>query len=325
MPSLMVIWMKKFSWDNQLDLWANLIQITCFNYTNHWGFCGSKADASMFIYKDKCSLVICLIYVDDILMTGNNPSLLQHFISELNVCFSLKDLGSISYFLGVQVTYQPGFLHLSWSKYISDLLKRADMVNCKPIHTPMVACAQLSLNDPPLDDPTTYWSLVGALHYCTLTRPSISFSINKLCQFLHAPKTTHMQAVKHLLRYLKGVSSLGLTSLNPLIGRLLATRMLIGLVVQMIGVVVSVYSLVQIWSHGNLPNSMLFPAHVSNLNTEGCQMLLQKLCRLNPFFLKSALYLALLLLSFAIIWVLPTLLLIVSTVCVPSSLFFKNC
>lgn len=176
-----------------------------------WGFCGSKADASMFIYKDKCSLVICLIYVDDILMTGNNPSLLQHFISELNVCFSLKDLGSISYFLGVKVTYQPGFLHLSWSKYISDLPKRADMVNCKPIHTPTVACAQLSLNDPPLDDPATYRSLVGALHYFTLTRPSISFSINKLCQFLHAPKTTHMQAVKRLLRYLKGTSSLGLT------------------------------------------------------------------------------------------------------------------
>jgi len=79
------------------------------------------------------------------------------------------------------------------------------MIECKPIATPMASNSNLSLYDGEiLQDPSVYRSIVGALQYCTLTRPNISFAINKACQFLHAPTTVHWQAVKRILRYLKG-------------------------------------------------------------------------------------------------------------------------
>ena len=60
------------------------------------------------------------------------------------------------------------------------------------------------------EDATRYRSIVGALQYLTLTRPDISFSVNKVCQFLHSPTTLHWTAVKRILRYIKGSMATGL-------------------------------------------------------------------------------------------------------------------
>ncbi|KAJ9550796.1 hypothetical protein OSB04_014841 [Centaurea solstitialis] len=77
--------------------------------------------------------------------------------------------------------------------------------------TPMAATASLSINDGmPLPDGSEYRSIVGALQYCTLTRPDIAFSVNKVCQFMHAPSDYHWQLVKRILRYLAGTSQHGL-------------------------------------------------------------------------------------------------------------------
>lgn len=67
------------------------------------GFFASKSDTSMFIYRDSSSIVVFLIYVDDILVTGNDFKLIQHFISSLGSLFMVKDIGDLSYFLGIQV------------------------------------------------------------------------------------------------------------------------------------------------------------------------------------------------------------------------------
>ena len=136
----------------------------------------------MFLYSRGSYMLIVLIYVDDILVTRNHDPLITDLISSLHSQFSLKDLGALSYFLGIEVTCTSTGLLLCQHKYITDLLHRAEMIDCKPYHTPMVAGTPLSVHDgEPLPDPTTYRNFVGALQYCTLTRPDISFLVNHLC------------------------------------------------------------------------------------------------------------------------------------------------
>ena len=85
------------------------------------------------------------------------------------------------------------------------------MIGAKPYSTPTVSGSKLSLHDgTALPDATEYRQIVGALQYCTLTRPDIAFSVNQLCQFLHSPTSTHWTAAKRVLRYLKGTITHGL-------------------------------------------------------------------------------------------------------------------
>lgn len=85
------------------------------------------------------------------------------------------------------------------------------MAEAKPSKSPCSSGSKLSKFDGQLlDDPTFYWHIVGSLQYCTLTCLEIAFSINQLCQHLHAPTSIHLSVVKRVLRYLKGTVDHGL-------------------------------------------------------------------------------------------------------------------
>ncbi|PNX94499.1 retrovirus-related Pol polyprotein from transposon TNT 1-94, partial [Trifolium pratense] len=176
------------------------------------GFVASKCDPSLLVHHQQGACTYVLIYVDDILITGSAPHLIQDVIHKLNIQFALKQLGEVDYFLGIEVHHMPsGGLLLNQSKYIRDLLSRTNMDNCKPIGSPMVSTCRLSkFGTDAMTDPSLYRSTVGALQYATLTRPDIAFSVNKVCQFMAHPLETHWKAVKRILRYLKGTSSHGL-------------------------------------------------------------------------------------------------------------------
>jgi hypothetical protein len=175
------------------------------------GFSESKVDYSLFILHRSDVHLFLLIYVDDIIVTGNSLSAITHLISCLKQSFAMKDLGPLHYFLGIHVQPLLGGLHLSQTKYVSELLDRVHMTRAKPAKTPIPAGSQLSQHDgDPLPNATEYRHLVGALQYCTLTRPDISFAVNQLCQFMHSPTTTHWTAAKRVLRYLKGSINHGL-------------------------------------------------------------------------------------------------------------------
>jgi hypothetical protein len=106
---------------------------------------------------------------------------------------------------------------LSQEKYASDFLQRAGMGNRKPGSSPMSTSGKLSIHEgTPLgpNDSTQFRSAVGALQNLTLTRPDISFAVNKVCQFLHSPTTSHWAAVKRILRYVKGTTRLGLKNIK---------------------------------------------------------------------------------------------------------------
>jgi hypothetical protein len=151
------------------------------------------------------------VYVDDIIVTSNSPATIDGLITNLQRKFAMKDLGLLSFFLGIQASRDKHGLHLHQGKYITELLHRVKMAGAKPASTPCVTGSKMSKNDgESLPDPSEYRHMVGALQYCTLTRPDISYSVNQLCQFLHSPTSTHLIAVKHVLRYLKGTLDYGL-------------------------------------------------------------------------------------------------------------------
>ena len=104
-------------------------------------------------------------------------------------------------------------LFMSQGRYAADTVSRSGMDKCKAIDTPLSSTQKLSVVEGDKlgpEDSSQYRSLVGALQYFTLTRPDISFVVNKVCQFLHEPTMTHFSAVKRILRYIRGTTNLGL-------------------------------------------------------------------------------------------------------------------
>jgi histone deacetylase 1/2 len=178
------------------------------------GFKPSKADVSLFVYNKGGIVMFLLVYVDDIIVASSSARATEALLNkDLQDDFALKDLGVLHYFWGIEVKKAHDGILLTQQKYTSDLLQRVGMKNCKPMNTPMSSTDKLSIHDgDPLGpkDTTEYRSIVGALQYLTLTRPDISFAVNKVYQLLHKPTTVHWSAVKRILRYLQFTVDMGL-------------------------------------------------------------------------------------------------------------------
>jgi hypothetical protein len=156
------------------------------------GFSSSQVDPSLFLYHSNSSHIFVLVYLDDIIVTGNNVVTIQSIITKLQAVFAIKDLGSLSYFLGVQTTHDSSGLHLRQTKYIQDILIRASMLDSKPYRTPCTSGSKMSKFDgDALPNPSEFRQILGALQYATLTHPDIAYSVNQLCQHMHSPASTH--------------------------------------------------------------------------------------------------------------------------------------
>ncbi|KAK9061505.1 hypothetical protein SSX86_018687 [Deinandra increscens subsp. villosa] len=191
---------------------APRVWFTRFSSAMHrLGFTGSKTDPSLFIYHRQATVLYLLVYVDDIILTGNNTAAINFVISQLSSELSLKDMGDLDYFLGLEIIKRDKDILLSQQKYILDILDRAGLSSAKSVPSPMTSSTVLMPDDSPkFSDPAKYRQIVGALQYATLSRPDISFAVNRVCQFMHSPTEHHWSAVKRILRYLLGTSHLGL-------------------------------------------------------------------------------------------------------------------
>jgi histone deacetylase 1/2 len=178
------------------------------------GFKASAADTSLFILQSSAVTVYLLIYVDDIIVVSSSARASARLVDDLRSEFSVKDLGPLHFFLGIEVLSQSsGGLILTQRKYALELLRRAWMLKCQPATTPMTVSDPLSTSSGlPLssDEATRYRSVVGGLQYLTVTRPDLSYAVNRVCQFLHEPRDTHWAAVKRILRYVKLTGNHGL-------------------------------------------------------------------------------------------------------------------
>ncbi|KAM6583751.1 hypothetical protein CsatB_010753 [Cannabis sativa] len=123
---------------------------------------------------------------------GSDNNLVEKLIHDLSFTFSLKDLGTVDYFLGIQVTHTSAGILLTQTKYLQYLLTEDNMHNVNTQHTPMNSGFKLSnYGSEPVKDTTLYMSIVVALQYATITRPELAFCVNKVCQYMHNPLHTH--------------------------------------------------------------------------------------------------------------------------------------
>ncbi|GKG21792.1 hypothetical protein Tco_0384387, partial [Tanacetum coccineum] len=113
-------------------------------------------------------------------------------------------MGELNFFLGLQIKQLEDGIFFNQSKYVKEMLKKLGLENAKPIKTPMSSETKLTRDEEvePIDN-TKYHGMIGSLLYLTASRPDIMFSVCLCACFQEAPKTSHLEAVKRIFRYIK--------------------------------------------------------------------------------------------------------------------------
>ena len=154
-----------------------------------------------------------LVYVDDILIASNDVDVVSAFKPFLDNKFKLKDLGTLKFFLGLEVARTTKGISLCQRKFTLELLSDTRLLvllACKPSNVPMDQSLKLSSSSGDnVPDPSLYRRFISKLLYLTLTRLDISYFVHKLSQFMSTPKMPHLQAAYKILKYLKKTQGQG--------------------------------------------------------------------------------------------------------------------
>ena len=174
------------------------------------GFRCSEAEHAVYVRGSGGNLLLVGVYVDDLVVVGADPTEVDRFKKEMARLFSMSDLGSLHYYLGIEVRQGTKGITLCQGAYADKIIEKAGLRGCNPCSTPMEPRLKLSKtsSNPPVDK-TLYRSVVGSLRYLVHTRPDIAFAVGYVSRFMEAPTTEHWSAVKHLLRYIAGTRSYG--------------------------------------------------------------------------------------------------------------------
>jgi hypothetical protein len=142
------------------------------------GFRMSDADHSFYVHKSDEGIVVITIYVDDLIVGGDNEKEVEHVKHLLKQKFDMKDLGELKFFLGIEVIRTPEGIWLLQRQYALDMLSKYGMVGCKPISVPLNQNGKLSADaGEVLEDATMYRKIMGSLIYMTITRPDLNYTV----------------------------------------------------------------------------------------------------------------------------------------------------
>ena len=122
----------------------------------------------------------------------------------------IKDLGSLKYFLRMEIARSKEGILVNQRKYILDLLEDTGMSGCRPVDTPVDPNVKLGDSEEDSVDTSRYQKLVGRLIYLSHTRPDIAFAVSLISQFMHSPRKRHLEVAYRILQYLKGSPEKGL-------------------------------------------------------------------------------------------------------------------
>ncbi|KAJ4818592.1 Retroelement pol polyprotein-like [Rhynchospora pubera] len=176
-----------------------------------YGFTQSYADYSLFTMKKGNVFLAILVYVDDLVIAGNDSEAIVQFKQYLSCTFYMKDLGALKYFLGIEIARNRTGLYLCQRKYTLDIVAECGLLGGKPAAFPIEQNHNLSIaSGKPMKDPERYRRLIGRLIYLTITRPDLCYSVHILAQFMHAPLDVHYDAAIRVMRYLKGSPGQGI-------------------------------------------------------------------------------------------------------------------
>ena len=167
---------------------------TKLSYTiQQLGFVQSIADNSLFVHAKGSLFTALLVYMDDIVITGNDPTCVATLKLVLDAKFGIKDLGSLEFSLGLEIARSKKGVSLNQTKFALDILKETSIMGCKPAKSPMEQQLKLSKDSGELLlDSSKYRRLIGKLMYLTLSRLDITYAVNRLSQFLAKPRVPHM-------------------------------------------------------------------------------------------------------------------------------------
>jgi hypothetical protein len=155
-------------------------------------FSASTHDPALFVHISPHSRTLLLLYVDDMIITDDDPVYIAFVKARLSDQFLMSDLGPLRYFLGIEISSMSEGFFLSLEKYIQDLLDQASLTDHRTTKTPIELNVHLTPTDgEPLEDSTCYRHIVGSLVYLGVTRPDISYSVHILSQFVSAPTQIH--------------------------------------------------------------------------------------------------------------------------------------
>jgi hypothetical protein len=170
----------------------------------------SKTNPNLYFKIVDDGPVILLLYVDDLFLT-DEEKLITDCKKKHVAEFEMKDLCPMHYFLGLEVWQSPEEMFLNQGKYVVEILKRFDMMDCRAMSTPMETNLKLLVDtSSKIVDVTLYRQMIGLLMYLTNTRTDICFVVNTLSQYLVEPRLVHLAVAKHVMRYLKGALDYGL-------------------------------------------------------------------------------------------------------------------